>query len=146
MKYLLDTNVVSELVARRPDPRVIQWIDSLDPNSVYLSVITIGELRKGVEKLPPSPRREALHVWLATDLLARFSGRILVLDVEAMLAWGALTGRLERVGRPLPAIDSLIAALALHHGCQLATRNEADFKDTGVATVNPWLPSPDEPR
>ncbi len=65
MKYLLDTNVVSELVARRPDPRVIQWIDSLDPNSVYLSAITIGELRKGVEKLPPSPRQEALHVWLA---------------------------------------------------------------------------------
>src|SRR3712207_5993490 len=109
MKYLLDTNVVSELIARRSDPRVVQWIDSLDQSSTYLSVITIGEIRKGVEKLPPSPLQEALQLWLKTDLLARFSGRILVLDVDAMLAWGALTGRLERVGRPLPAIDSLIA-------------------------------------
>ena len=98
MRYLLDTNVISELVATRPNPRVVQWIDSLDPQSVYLSVVTIGELRKGVEKLPASRRKEQLHDWLNDDLLLRFSGRILVLDVDVTLTWGTLTGKLERTG------------------------------------------------
>jgi tRNA(fMet)-specific endonuclease VapC len=138
MKYLLDTNVISELVAKQPDQRVLQWIDSLDPNSVYLSVITIGELRKGIEKLPDSKRKAVLDEWLNDDLLIRFRGRILVLDVDAMLTWGELMGRLERTGKPPPAIDSLIAALALHHNCNLVTRNEDDFIGTGVAIVNPW--------
>lgn len=138
MNYLFDTNVISELVAREPNPQVVQWIDSLDPATVYLSVITIGELRRGIEKLPDSKRRDTLRDWLDDDLLVRFSGRILVLDVAVMLTWGALTVRLERAGKPLPAIDSLIAALALHHNCGLVTRNEADFKDTGVTVINPW--------
>jgi tRNA(fMet)-specific endonuclease VapC len=138
MKYLLDTNVISELVAKQPNPRVVQWIDGLDPNSVYLSVITIGELRKGIEKLPDSQRKHALGDWLNDDLLLRFGGRILILDVDVMLTWGVLTGQLERIGKPLSAIDSLIAALALHHMCHLVTRNEDDFKDTGVPIVNPW--------
>ncbi len=138
MKYLLDTNVISEMVAKQPDPKVIAWIDSLDQNWVYLSVITIGELRKGIEKLPSSRRKERLRAWLADELLVRFSGRILSLDIDVMLAWGELTGRLEARGKPLPAIDSLIAALALHHTCHLVTRNEADFNDTGVPILNPW--------
>ena len=139
MRLLLDTNVISELMARRPDPRVVTWIDSQDPMTVYLSVVTIGELRKGIEKLPPSPRRDTLHVWLVNDLLQRFTGRILVLDIDVMLAWGELTGRLERTGRPLPAVDALIAALALHHRCHLVTRNSADFAGTGVSLLDPWL-------
>jgi predicted nucleic acid-binding protein len=138
MKYLLDTNVISELVAKNPNQRAVQWIDSLDPNSVYLSVITIGELRKGIEKLPESTRKDRLRNWLNDELLVRFSERILSLDVDVMLTWGELTARLEQVGRPLQAMDSLIAALALHHQCSLVTRNEDDFKDTGVAVVNPW--------
>jgi tRNA(fMet)-specific endonuclease VapC len=138
MKYLLDTNVISELVAKRPDLGVVEWVDSLDPDTVFLSVITIGELRKRIEKLPDSPRRDTLRAWLVDDLLIRFSGHILSLDVEVMLTWGELTGRLDRAGRPLPAIDTLIAALALHHGCILATRNESDFQDIGVVIVNPW--------
>jgi predicted nucleic acid-binding protein len=138
VKYLLDTNVISELVARQPDPRVVQWLDSLDPNSIYLSVITIGELRKGIEKLPDSKRKETLRDWLNDDLLIRFSGRILVLDVEVMLTWGTLMGQLEREGKPLPAMDSLIAALAQHHHCCLVTRDEGGFKATGVTIVNPW--------
>jgi predicted nucleic acid-binding protein len=138
MKYLLDTNVIPELVARQPDPRVVQWLDSLDPNSIYLSVITIGELRKGIEKLPDSQRKETLSDWLSNDLLVRFSGRVLMLDVEVMLTWGALMGQLERQGRPLPAMDSLIAALARHHHCSLVTRNEGDFAATGITIVNPW--------
>ncbi|HYP38901.1 MAG TPA: type II toxin-antitoxin system VapC family toxin [Chloroflexia bacterium] len=138
MKYLLDTNVISELVARRPSQPVLQWIDALDADSLYLSVITIGELRKGIEKLPNSPRKNALSAWLADDLLVRFGGRVLSVDVDVMLTWGELTGRMERSGRRLPAIDSLIAALAIHHNCSLVTRNEDDFKDTGVTVLNPW--------
>ena len=121
-----------------PIPRLSVGSNSLDPASVYLSVITIGELRKGVEKLRESPRQAQLRVWLADDLLVRFAGRILTLDVPVMLTWGALTGRLERDGRPLPALDSLLAALALQHSCVVATRNEDDFRDTGVPVINPW--------
>ena len=138
MRYLLDTNVISELIAKHPNQRVVEWIDGHDPTSIYLSVLTIGELRKGIEKLPPSTRKDILLDWLNDDLLVRFSGRILTLDVDAMLIWGELTGRLEREGKPRPAIDSLIAALALHHRCHLVTRNEGDFAGTGVSTINPW--------
>jgi predicted nucleic acid-binding protein len=138
VKYLLDTNVISELVARRPSQPVVQWIDALEADSVYLSVITIGELRKGIEKLPDSPRKNTLSAWLTDDLLVRFGGRVLSVDVDVMLAWGELTGRMERSGRRLPAIDSLIAALAIQHKCSLVTRNEDDFKDTGVTVLNPW--------
>ncbi len=138
MRHLLDTNVVSELIAREPDPRVVRWVDGLDPHGVYLSVVTVGELQKGIEKLPDSHRKRVLREWLEGDLLVRFDGRILVLDVGAMLAWGAMMGRLELAGRPLPAMDSIIAALALHYDCTLATRNEADFEGTGVRVADPW--------
>ena len=138
MKYLLDTNVVSELVAKKPNTHILEWLDSLDPNSVYLSVITLGELSKGIERLPDSERKDSLRTWLHDDLPMRFSGHVLVLDAEVMLVWGELMARLERIGRPLPAIDSLIAALVLHHHCALVTRNESDFKDTGVTIVNRW--------
>ena len=137
MKYLLDTNVVSELVAKQPNPRVLQWLDSLDSDSVYISVITIGELRKGIEKLGDGTRKQALLQWLKEDLLARFAGRILTLDVEALLEWGAMTGQTARAGTPLPAVDSLIAALARHHGCILVTRNETDFTAAGIDVANP---------
>jgi tRNA(fMet)-specific endonuclease VapC len=138
MRYLFDTNILSELVARQPNPRVVEWVDSLDPNSVYLSVITIGELRKGIEKLPDSSRKERLREWLHGDLLHRFSGRILGLDVEVMLTWGALVAQLEQAGKPMGAMDSLIAALARHHNCCLVTRNESDFSETGLTILNPW--------
>lgn len=138
MKYLLDTNVISELVARQPNPQVVQWIDALDTNSIYLSVVTIGELNKGIEKLPNSPRKDTLRAWLNDDLLVRFDGRVLVLDVAVMVAWGRLVAQMERIGRPLPAIDSLIAALAIHYNCSLVTRNEDDFRDTCVTVINPW--------
>jgi len=138
MNYLLDTNVISELVAKQPDKQVVQWIDRLDPNTVYLSVITIGEIRKGIEKLLPSKRRDEVQEWLETDLLLRFRGRILAITAEVMLVWGELTGRLEKEGRPIAAIDALIAAVALQGDCRLVTRNEHDFQHTGVTIVNPW--------
>ncbi len=138
MKYLLDTCVISELVAKQPQPKVVDWLDHLDPDSVYLSVITIGEIRKGIEKLPDSPRKAALQTWLADDLLTRFAGRILSIDIEVSLVWGQLVGGLETRGQTMPAIDSLIAALALSKGCRLVTRNEKDFQHAGVAMINPW--------
>jgi len=138
MRYLLDTNVISELVAKHPNEQVIQWLDQLDPDDIYLSVITIGELRKGIEKLPESQRKNALRTWLNDELLIRFRERILALDVDVMLTWGTLMGNLERGGRPLAAMDSLIAALGLHYSCLLVTRNEDDFKGTGVTVINPW--------
>lgn len=138
MRYLLDTNVISELIARHPSERVINWLDQLDPASVFLSVITIGELRKGIEKLADSSRKDQLLKWLADELSIRFKDRILALDVDVMLTWGEMVGRLERHGPPLAAIDSLIAAIALTHSCSLVTRNEADFRDTGLSVINPW--------
>lgn len=138
MKYLFDTNVISELIAPKPNPKVIQWIDQLDPNMVYLSVITIGEIRKGVEKLASSKKREAIAEWLENDLLVRFQGRILEITVQTMLTWGELTGRLEKHGKPMNAIDSLLAAIALQGNYVLVTRNEDDFQNAGVTVINPW--------
>jgi predicted nucleic acid-binding protein len=138
MKYLLDTCVISELVAKRLNQKVIDWIDQLDPDSVYLSVITIGEIRKGIEKLPDSPRKATLQAWLTDELLVRFNGRILPIDIAVILVWGQLIGRLELKGKKMAAIDSLIAASALHNKCELVTRNEDDFKHAGVKIVNPW--------
>jgi len=138
MSYLLDTNVISELISKRPKKRVVEWLDRLDPNTIYLSVITIGEIRKGIEKLPPSKRRERIKEWLESDLLLRFQGRILEITKEVMLIWGELTGRLEKEGRPITAIDSLIAAIALQGNYRLVTRNEHDFRYTGVTIINPW--------
>jgi predicted nucleic acid-binding protein len=138
MNYLLDTNVISELIAKQPNESVVEWLDQLDPNTVYLSVITIGEIQKGIEKLTPSKRREAVQEWLETDLLLRFQGRILAITAEVMLVWGKLTGQLEKEGRPITAIDSLIAAIALHGDYCLVTRNEHDFQHIGVKIINPW--------
>lgn len=138
MNYVLDTNVISELILKQPNKKVVEWLDHLDPNMIYLSVITIGEIRKGIEKLPPSKRREAVKEWLEADLLLRFQGRILEITTDVMLIWGELTGRLEKEGRPITAIDSLIAAIALQGNYCLVTRNERDFQHTGVTIINPW--------
>lgn len=138
MKYLLDTCVVSELISKKPNSKVVEFIDSLDDDDVYLSVITIGEIIKGIEKLPKSKRKQELPAWLKEDLLARFSGKILPIDNDVITAWGLLTARLELVGIPMPAIDSLIAATVLTHAFALVTRNVDDFEGSGVEIVNPW--------
>jgi len=138
MNYLLDTNVISELVAKQPAAQVIRWVDSIDDTQAYLSVITIGEIKKGIEKLADSARQERLRGWLVHNLIARFDQRILTIDVNVMLIWGNLVATLESKGRKLPAMDSLIAATALHSQLTLATRSEADFKATGIPLLNPW--------
>ncbi|MCL4505514.1 MAG: type II toxin-antitoxin system VapC family toxin [Chloroflexi bacterium] len=139
MKYLLDTNVISEFVVKHPDPFVISWLNNLDSHSVYLSMITIGEVCKGIERLTASKRKESLNNWLHNDLLIRFSDHLLSLDVGVMLAWGKLVASVELAGKSISAMDSLIAAVALHHSCSLVTRNAEHFRYTGVDTVNPWM-------
>jgi len=138
MNYILDTNVISELVASQPDANVTRWIESIDPQNVYLSVITVGELKKGIEKLPDSPRKTALEAWLINDLLVRFQDHLLPIDTSVMLTWGALVARMEALGKPMPAIDALIAATTLHSRYTLATRNVRDFEHAGISILNPW--------
>ncbi len=138
MIYLLDTCLISELVAKQPNQKVLDWVDAQIPETLYLSVITIGEIARGICKLTPSKRKESLTTWLNETLPNRFEHRILTIDVSTMVLWGNLVGQLEQNGRPLPAMDSLIAAIALQHSLSLVTRNEKDFAGTGLIIVNPW--------
>ena len=138
MKYLLDTCVISELVVKQPNPNVVEFVDSLDPDDSFLSVITIGEISKGIEKLSKSKRKQELQAWLKGDLLIRFDGKIISLDANILVEWGILTARLEATGRTMPALDALIAATALARQLILVTRNVSDFEETGIEIENPW--------
>jgi toxin FitB len=112
--YLLDTCTISEFVVKQPDPKVLDWFTNQPPETVYLSVVTIGEITKGIQKLPLSRRRTGLEAWLE-EVLVEFQQRIVGIDLGTMVLWGELTGRLEPQGRMLPTLDSLIAAIALQH-------------------------------
>jgi predicted nucleic acid-binding protein len=138
MNYLLDTCVISEFVARLPTEKVVSWLAKLDPETVYLSVVTLGEIQKGIEKLPDSKRKEALRIWMKDDLLVRFHDRLLPLEIGEMLTWGTLISKIEAQGAPMPLIDSLIAATALHHDLVVVTRDQNDFAPSGVRLLNPW--------
>jgi toxin FitB len=138
MKYLLDTCVISELVSKQPNPDVVAWVDSLDADNMYLSVITIAEIRKGIAKLPDSKRKTSLESWLTEELIIRFSGRILSIDIDIMLTWGRMIGALELEGKKISAMDSFISAIALYGNLCIATRNENDFRHTGATLINPW--------
>lgn len=138
MNYLLDTCVISEFKACQPNQRVVEWLKRLDERSAYLSVITIGEIRKGIEKLSEGARKQALSAWFEQELLVRFADRIIDIDLDVTLIWGDLIARLQIKGRVLPALDSLIAATALAQDLIVVTRNEADFANTGVKLYNPW--------
>ena len=136
--FLLDTNIISELIKPRPEPKVAAWIEAADESLLYLSVLTLGEIRKGIAALPRTARRGQLEAWLASDLHARFSGRILPVDEAVADRWGLLTGEASRKGIRLPVIDGLLAATALSHNLTLVTRNATDMAATGVPTLNPW--------
>jgi predicted nucleic acid-binding protein len=138
VNYILDTNVISELVAARPNPKVVNWIQSVNSNQVFLSVIAIGELKKGIEKLPDSDRKVTLDQWLHEDLLVRFENQLLLIDQETMLIWGRLIAQHEMIGRPISAIDSLLAATALQWQYTLVTRNTTHFELAGIVLLNPW--------
>ncbi len=138
MNYLLDTCVISEFAARQPTEKVVSWLAKLDPETVFLSVVTLGEIQKGIDKLPASKRKEALRTWLKNDLLVRFRDRLLPLKTGEMLTWGTLMSKVEAKGAPMPLIDSLIAATAVHHDLVVVTRDVDDFAPSGVRLLNPW--------
>jgi predicted nucleic acid-binding protein len=136
--FLLDTNVISELVRRKPEARVAAWVEAADEMLLHLSVLTVGEIRMGIVSLPNTSRRMALGAWLDGELAVRFTGRILSIDEGVADRWGRLTARAETGGRRLPVIDGLLAATALHHNLTLVTRNTKDVAATGVPVFNPW--------
>ena len=138
MRYLLDTCVVSELTKPRPNQAVVRWVNCHDEHGMFLSVLTIGELHKGIAKLPTGPRRERLETWVREDLSSRFHGRILPVDTEVAATWGAMLGVAEVGGGPLPVVDALIGATARVHGCVVVTRNVTDLERTGAKVVSPW--------
>ena len=137
--FLLDTNCISELVRSKPEPLVLGWMEATSESLLYLSVLTMGEIRKGVAGLPQSRRRTQLESWLELDLQARFSGRILAIDAPIADRWGLLAAEAKRKGRALSAIDGLLAATALHHNLTIVSRNVTDFAGTQVPIWNPWV-------
>ena len=138
MSYLLDTCVISELINPKPNRSVIEWLDGCDEREFFLSVLTIGELEKGIAKLPESKRKKRFRAWVDGALLRRFSGRILTIDMPTATLWGTIQGLAEREGRPIPTIDGLLGASARSMKLVLVTRNTNDMVRTGAEIFNPW--------
>lgn len=136
--FLLDTNVLSELIRPKPERKVVEWIASADEDFLFISVLTLGEIRKGIAMLPGGSRRARLEAWFESDLRARFSGRILAIDEDVADRWGQIAAAAAAAGQPLPVIDALLAASALHHNLTLVTRDDSAVAGTGVLTLNPW--------
>jgi predicted nucleic acid-binding protein len=136
--FLLDTNVVSELIRPAPDARVVRWADETDESLLFLSVLTLGEIRKGIMAVGKKARRGRLESWLASDLRSRFHGRILPVDEAVADCWGTIAAIAAARGRPVPVIDGLLAATAQHHNLTFVTRNDSDVAGTGVRVLNPW--------
>ena len=137
MNYLLDTCVISEMVKPAPNSQVLEWLDNTPTDNLYLSVITIGEVRKGLTKIPDSKKKEALSNWLNT-LLVNYKDRIYPIDLSVAENWGVIQGNAEKSGRPMASIDSLIAAIAYTHHLILVTRNIRDFEAIDLPIENPW--------
>lgn len=135
MSYLIDTNVLSELRRREPNKGVVEWFEQRPATTLYLSVLTLGEIRKGIDSLVNDDRQLKLLDWLEVELPQFFSGRILNVDAYVADRWGRLNAQM---GRPIPAIDSLLAATALTHGLKLVTRNVRDFNYPELDVINPW--------
>ena len=138
MSFLLDTNVVSESMRPQPHSGVMEWLADVDEDRVHLSVVTLAEIRHGIERLPAGQRRKRLDDWLRQDLLLRFEGRILPISPEIADAWGKIVARRDAIGRPISAMDAFIAATAETHALTLVTRDVAGFEAVVRKMVNPW--------
>lgn len=136
--FLLDTNCISEVVRIKPQPGVMAWIEAAEESLLYLSVLTLGEIRKGLASLAQGKRRNRLETWLEMELQARFSGRILPIDAAIADRWGLLAADAKGRGKALSTIDGLLAATAIHHNLTIVSRNVSDFTHTQVPVVNPW--------
>lgn len=136
--FLLDTNCISELVRPKPEPRVVDWMEAADEALLYLSVLTFGEIRKGVAGLPQGKRRTHLETWLELELQARFAGRIVPIDAAIADRWGLIAEEAKQRGKVLSVIDGLLAATALHRNLTVVSRNAGDFANARVQVLNPW--------
>ncbi len=138
--FLLDTNVVSEAVKRVPDRNVARWMKAIPEDLLFLSVLTIGEIRRGITLQANSARRAQLEAWLNADVLTFFGRRILGVDHQIADRWGIISAKARAAGTPLPVVDALLSATALHHNLTLVTRNTRDVVATGASVLNPWEP------
>jgi toxin FitB len=138
MNYLLDTCVISEVIRPSANKKVIEWLNAQEEFSLYLSVITLGELEKGIERLESGVKRSRIESWLRNDLVSRFEGRILPIESSVAMEWGQLQAKAERSGKPLPTLDCFIVATALVHDLKVVTRDVEDMQRTGVSILNPW--------
>ncbi len=136
--YLLDTNIISELIKPQPEPKVVSWFQATSEDSLHLSVLTIGEIRKGIDLLPLGHKRALLESWLSNDLVLRFAGRILEVNLDIAERWGLISAQAKIAGTPLAVIDGFMAATALHHNLTLVTRNTKDVRVAGINTLNLW--------
>ena len=137
-QYLVDTNIPSELTREKPDLRVTSFLQNADKESVFLSVMTIGEICNGIANLPVSQKRKNLQIWLDGDLRAWFAGRILPVDEAIAERWGKLAASAKQRGAGVSVVDGVIAATALDRDLTLVTRNAKDFSGLGVEIINPW--------
>ncbi len=138
MNYLLDTCLISELSKSKPEKKVIDWVLSENETGFYVSVLIFGELHKGIEKLPESKKKEELRIWIEGELKDRFQNRIIGIDMRVSILWGRIQCIAEKKGKPMPAIDALIAATGIAHDLVVVTRNVSDMEQSGVRLFNPW--------
>ena len=138
MKYLLDTCAISELTKPQANSGVIEWLENTNSEDLYLSVINIGEIKKGINKLPASKKKQDLLFWLET-LLEDYQNRILTVDLSVMENWSLIVANAEKKGQPIASLDSIIAATAYTHHLTLVTRNERDFYACNIPVTNPWV-------
>jgi predicted nucleic acid-binding protein len=138
VNVLIDTNVVSEWTKPRPDSGVVAWLAEADEDRVFISVITLAELRYGIEKMPAGAKRNRLDTWVSEQLPARFEARVLPIDSETADTWGRVMARGTTAGRPVGTMDAFIAATAERHHLTLVTRNVSDFDVLGIRVINPW--------
>ncbi|MGA2297351.1 MAG: type II toxin-antitoxin system VapC family toxin [FCB group bacterium] len=138
MKYLIDTNVLSELLKNEPDINVVKWINKCQQSDLFISVLTLGEIKKGIQKLVTSRKKVQLSKWLENDLIKKFGKNIIKIDLPISLRWGIINAQAEEAGKNIPVIDSLIAATAIEYNLTLVTRNVKDFSQTNCKLFNPW--------
>jgi len=138
VNYLFDTCIISEVIRPRPSPTVLAWLERITNDRIYLSVLTLGELQKGILKVTDARKARRLQTWFDTEVRERFQGRLLPIDADVAQEWGRLCAEAERSGHPRPVTDALLAATAIVHHLTLVTRNTDDFAFTRVSLFNPW--------
>ena len=138
MKYLLDTCVISEVIKKEPNKNVIAWLQAQDEDNLFLSILTFGELQKGIQKHTDQTRKQKLKIWVEEDLKKRFENRIIPIDLKVVTNWGSIQGLAELAGKPMPTLDGLIAVSGLTYNCTIATRNTLDMEQSTAELFNPW--------